>query len=148
MLEFDHVVLSNSSPSYLSKTSHYTTGLPGENHRPVASHWQTLSYNLNIPFSATDTKKVLYEKIKQKKTPVVYEVLRTPVRHCELNPIELIWAQVKGFVAKNNTTFRLKDVKELTYAAFGKITKDVWTKAEEHVIKIEKEYCKKKPVFS
>ena len=52
----------------------------------------------NIPFSATDTKKVLYEKIKQKKTPVVYktdkianlhghEVLRTPVRHCELNPI-------------------------------------------------------------
>ena len=43
---------------------------------------------------------------------------------------------------KNNTTFRLKDVKELTYAAFGKITKDVWTKAEEHVVKIEKEYCK------
>jgi hypothetical protein len=50
----------------------------------------------NIPFSATDTKKVLYEKIKQKKTPVIYktdniahlhghEVLRTPVRHCELN---------------------------------------------------------------
>ena len=29
-----------------------------------------------------------------------------------------------------------------TYAAFGKITKDVWTKAEEHVVKIEKEYCK------
>ena len=27
----------------------------------------------NIPFSATDTKKVLYEKIKQKKTPVVYK---------------------------------------------------------------------------
>ena len=45
-------------------------------------------------------------------------------------------------MAKNNTTFRLKDVKELTFAAFGKITKDVWTKAEEHVVKIEKEYCK------
>jgi hypothetical protein len=43
-------------------------------------------------------------------------------------------------VAKNNTTFRLKDVKEVTYTAFGKITKDVWTKAEEHVVKIEKEY--------
>ena len=71
-----------------------------------------------------------------------HEVLRTPVRHCEHNPIELICAQVKGFVAKNNTTFRLKDVKELTYAVFGKITKDVWTKAEEHVVKIEKEYCK------
>ena len=90
----------------------------------------------NIPFSATDTRKVLYEKRKQKNTPVIYktdnianlqgrEVLRTPFRHCELNPIELIWVQVKGFVAKNNTTFRLKDAKELTYAAFGKITKDV-----------------------
>ena len=44
-------------------------------------------------------------------------------------------------MAKNNTTFRLKDVKELTYAAFGKITKNVWTKADEHVVKIEKEYC-------
>ena len=29
----------------------------------------------NIPFSATDTKKALYEKIKQKKTPVVYKLL-------------------------------------------------------------------------
>jgi hypothetical protein len=38
-------------------------------------------------------------------------------------------------VAKNNTTFRIKD------AAFGKITKDMWTKPE-HVVKIEKEYCK------
>ena len=98
---------------------------------------------------------MLFEKIKQKKTAVVYktdnianlhghEVLRTSVRHCEHNPIELICAQVKGFVAENNTTFRLKDVKELTYPAFGKITKDVWTKSEEHVVKIEKEYCKKK----
>jgi transposase len=78
---------------------------------------------------------------KTKKTPAVYktdkvanlhghEVLRNTVRHCEFNPIELIWAQVKGFVAKNNTTFRLKDAKELMYAVFGKITKDVLTKAE------------------
>ena len=28
---------------------------------------------------------------------------RLPVGHCELNPIELIWAQVKGEVAKTNT---------------------------------------------
>jgi hypothetical protein len=46
----------------------------------------------NIPCSATDTKKVIYEKIKQKNSPVVYrtdkiadlhghEVIRTPVRH-------------------------------------------------------------------
>ena len=39
-------------------------------------------------------------------------------------------------MAKNNTTFRIKD------AAFEKITKDMWTNPEEHVVKIEKEYCK------
>ena len=105
----------------------------------------------NIPFLLLIPKK--YYIKKKKKNPVVYktdkvanlhghEVLRTPVRHCKPNPIQLIRAQVKGFVAKNNTTFRLKDANELTYAAFGKITKDVWTKAEEHVVKIEKEYCK------
>ena len=105
---------------------------------------KNILHNTTFLFLLLTPKKVLYEKIKQEKTPVVYKtdkianlhehevhVLRTPVRHCELNPIELIWAQVKGFVAKNNTTFRLSDVKELTYAAFGKITKDVWTKAEQ-----------------
>jgi hypothetical protein len=72
---------------------------------------KTILHNTTFPFLLLIPKKVLYEKIKQKKTPVVYktdtignlhghEVLRTPVRHCELNPIELIWAQVKGFVAK------------------------------------------------
>jgi hypothetical protein len=38
-------------------------------------------------------------------------------------------------VAKNNTIFRLKDVKELMYAAFGKITKDVWTKLKKNTAK-------------
>ena len=63
--------------------------------KAVLQHYLTQH---SIPFSATDTKKVLYEQIKQKKTPIVYktdkianlhvhEVLRTPVRHCELNPI-------------------------------------------------------------
>ena len=53
---------------------------------------KTILHNTTFLFLVTDTKKVLYEKIKQKKTPVVYktdkianlhghEVLRTPVRH-------------------------------------------------------------------
>jgi hypothetical protein len=46
-------------------------------------------------------------------------------------------------VAKNNTTFRIKDVKELTYAAFGKITKDVWTKQKNMWSKLKKNTAKK-----
>ncbi|CAH4034426.1 unnamed protein product [Pieris brassicae] len=41
------------------------------------------------------------------------EVLRLPPYHCELNPIELVWADVKGYVARNNTTFKMVDVKKL-----------------------------------
>jgi hypothetical protein len=33
-------------------------------------------------------------------------------------------------------------VKELVYVGFGRITKEVWAKAEDHVLKIEKEYGK------
>ena len=59
-----------------------------------------------------------------------------------MNPIELIWEQIKRLVAENNTPFRLKDVKELVYGGFGRITKKVRAKAEDHVLKIEKEYGK------
>ena len=93
------------------------------------------------------------KKIEQKKTPVVYktdkianlhghEVLRTLVRHCELNPIELIWAQVKDFVAKNNTTFRLKDVKnsctplsEKLQKMCGQKQKNMWSKLKRNTAK-------------
>ena len=63
------------------------------------------------------------------------------IQHCELNPIELIWVQVKGFVTKNNTTFRLKDVKELMYAAFEKLQKmcgqkqNMWSKLKKNTAK-------------
>ena len=97
---------------------------------------KTILHNTTFPSLLLIPTKVLYEKIKQKQTSVVYktdkisnlhrhEVIRTPVRHCELNPIELIWAQVKGFVVKNNTTFRLKMLKNSRTPLSEKITKDV-----------------------
>ena len=38
-----------------------------------------------------------------------HEVLRLPPYHSNLNPIELVWGFIKGFVARNNT-FKLSDV--------------------------------------
>ncbi len=66
----------------------------------------------------------LYTLIKQHRPPPFYEtdrlaqmhghvILRSPVRHCELNAIELIWAQVKGYVAERNTTYKIADVQRL-----------------------------------
>ena len=91
---------------------------------------------MGVAFSPLETKPQLYEKIKQNKQIPVYKtdvvalshghfVLRTPVRHCELNPIELIWANVKSYVGRNNTTFKLSDVRNLVYEAFGHIDANV-----------------------
>ena len=52
------------------------------------------------------------------------------MRHCEINPVELIWANVKLYVGLNNTTFKLSDVRNLVYVAFRNIDANVWQKAE------------------
>lgn len=41
------------------------------------------------------------------------KMLRLPPYHCKLNPIELAWASVKQHVKKNNSRFKLCDVKKL-----------------------------------
>ncbi|KAG7308202.1 hypothetical protein JYU34_006871 [Plutella xylostella] len=63
-------------------------------------------------------------------------VPRLPPYHCELNPIELIWAQVKGDVAANNTTFKMRELKELFAAAVQKVTPEKWKKCCKHVIDV------------
>ncbi|KAJ8912602.1 hypothetical protein NQ315_000471 [Exocentrus adspersus] len=53
-------------------------------------------------------------------------VLRLPPYHCELNSIELVWAQVKGDVARYITSFKLSDVKILLENSLERISgKDV-----------------------
>ena len=64
-------------------------------------------------------------------------VLRLPPYHCELNPIELVWAQVKGEVAQQNTSFKLRDVEKLLISALNNVTAEKWKKCVEHVLKVE-----------
>ncbi|XP_061717563.1 uncharacterized protein LOC133525293 [Cydia pomonella] len=68
-------------------------------------------------------------------------VLRLPPYHCELNPIELIWADIKGYVARNNTTFNFKDLKKLVEDGIEQVTKEKWANCVEHVKKEEKKMC-------
>ena len=90
-------------------------------------------------------KAQLYEIVKWHKPEVRYvvdemanlhgfEVLRSPVVHCGLNPIELVWADVKVGVARENTTFRMKDVKALVNESLGAVTPDMWQKVVTHVV--------------
>ena len=70
-----------------------------------------------------------------------HEVVRLPPYHCELNPIELCWSQVKGHIKEKNTKFTLTFVKELTYDGFGKVGPEQWRKNAIHVRdKVEDHY--------
>lgn len=66
-----------------------------------------------------------------------HKVLRLPPYHCELNPIELIWAQIKGFVAAENATFKEGEVQILTENAIKRVGPAEWSACIKHVIEEE-----------
>lgn len=108
--------------------------------------WLTIK---GIAYEEDMIKKELLEIVDLNKSPCIkyvidemalkknITVLRLPPYHCELNPIELVWAQVKGFVARHNTTFKLKDVESIFQQALEQIDSEKWSKCVEHVIKEE-----------
>ena len=62
-----------------------------------------------------------------------HEVVRLPVAHCTLNPIELAWAQVKGHIKANNRAFTLSKVEHLAWEGFEVVTRGKWADLVTHV---------------
>lgn len=81
-------------------------------------------------FKDNFNKYVVDEKAKEQNR----RVLRLPPYHCELNPIEMVWSMVKGYVKSNNTTFKINDVKKLLEEGIERVTAENWTRFVEHVI--------------
>ncbi|CAG2202885.1 unnamed protein product [Mytilus edulis] len=110
---------------------------------------------LGVEFDMKKTKPKIYEIIKSKKIDPVYkvdeflkkkghEVLRLPPYHCEFNPIELIWGNLKGFVGQENSTFKQNDVKSLIQKGFEQINSTTWFNSCNHVKNnIEPKYWQK-----
>ncbi len=71
------------------------------------------------------------------------KILRLPIGHCELNPIELIWAQLKRKIATENRTFRINDVRQLAEMVAAEIPNENWDKCIAHARKVEREYWDK-----
>ena len=70
-----------------------------------------------------------------------HEVVRLPVAHCELNPIEMAWSQVKHFIRTHNTKFTLTEMERLTHRAFEEVTPTRWKSLIAHVQeKVEDHY--------
>lgn len=77
-----------------------------------------------------------------------HTVLRLPPYYCVLNPIELLWSQLKCNVRKHNTCPKSAgSVITLIQEEFNNISAENWKNAIDHVIKIEKEYMRNVPVL-
>ncbi len=63
-----------------------------------------------------------------------HEVVRLPVSHCELNPIEMAWSQMKGYIKTHNTLFTLSKMEQLTHAGFDVVTPVRWKSLVAHVL--------------
>ena len=142
-LDESSVVVLDNAPYHNARTD--------ESRNPTTS-WkkgdiQTWLSKHNINFDQKMLKPELLEIAGRHKVLPVYQtdvlaastnkdikVLRLPVRHCELNPIELIQADLKGYIGRNNSTFKLEDVQKLFYDAKKTITRERWANAVRHVI--------------
>ena len=55
------------------------------------------------------------------------EILRLPVRHAVLSPIELAWAGLKNYIRDNNTKFRLVDIHNLSMEYLAAVDESLTT---------------------
>ncbi len=109
----------------------------------------------NVSFEDYELLDTLRLKLKQQIIPKIkpyivelaeskgHKVLFQPPHHSDLQAIELIWANVKGDVAKkydNATTF--KDIEDRLLDAFTKVTPKNWADVIQHVRKKEISYWK------
>lgn len=68
------------------------------------------------------------------------EIVRLPVRHCCLNPIELCWANLKEYVRKDNTRFQLTNVRELAAQFISSYDGDAAIKVIKHTQEIANKF--------
>lgn len=104
-----------------------------------------------VPWSEDMVRAELLELSQKVNTPsIVYridtlaathghEVLRVPPYHCEFNPIELVWSQVKGYIAARNMGFTLAEVEKLLPEALASVKQEKWQNCCAHVEQVEAE---------
>lgn len=69
-------------------------------------------------------------------------ILRLPVKHCILNPIELAWANMKTYVRTKNTEFNLTDVTKLAHECMDQLDPASVEKYFRHVQECENTFKK------
>jgi len=104
-----------------------------------------------VEFASFETLSELRERVKLLKSKnkryelddialqMGHEVIRLPPYHRQYNPIELIWAQVKGEIANENNSFKSTDLENLVNIAIESITVDNWKRCVDHCERLQNE---------
>lgn len=121
------------------------TGLPSD-----CSSFEEVTKNVLIhharPFF-NEPQRILQQLVTSNRPDV--KLIWLPVAHCELNPIELVWAYVKNNIAKINR--RNADEKgngiyvtrDLCKDVLNTVSSDLWKKCVDHAKKIEDGFWEK-----
>ncbi|XP_060855104.1 uncharacterized protein LOC132946628 [Metopolophium dirhodum] len=144
-LEEPSVIVMDNAPYHSVLAENY----PKANERKAdVQKWLS---EKGVEYSPLETLSELRERVKklvprqkiyeldQIALEMGHEVVRLPPYHCQYNPIELIWAQVKGDVAKKNVSFKIADVEKLVNEALDAVTVDSWKKCVSHCEKLQEE---------
>ena len=67
-----------------------------------------------------------------------HKVVRLSPYHCQYNPIELIWAQVKKNIAEKNN-YKLADLKTLVKQSLDEVKPVNWLNAVNHTDKLQED---------
>lgn len=127
-----HSMLKDKVPTSKWKKSEIINWLHSKqiNHHPHMTKPELLSLNEIKNFRKT------YE-LDSIANEMGHEVVRLPPYHCQYNPIELIWAQVKREVASKNSTFKIADVERLAHEALDNVTQQDWAKCVRHAVNLQ-----------
>ncbi|XP_060808779.1 uncharacterized protein LOC132903764 [Amyelois transitella] len=107
-----------------------------------------------IEFEESMLKPELYNIVKKHKeqfkkfnidailNEAGHSVLRLPPYHPDLNPIEMAWSQIKGYVASKNVSWNLTQITDLVNEKVNLMGATEWGKLCTKVKEIEADYCK------
>lgn len=130
-----HSVIKNKAPTSNTKKSEIIAWLVG-NKVPYCEKQTRVELLQLVKLHKPQTKQYELDGIAESQG---HTVVRLPPYHCQYNAIELIWAQVKGYVAEHNRTFKLSDIEKLFEEALRRIDRTSWENCVRHTEKLQEE---------